>query len=311
MSSYWAGKRVLCTGGSGFIGQHLVPMLRAEGATVIAPTRAEIDLEVGDAAAKLAAYQPHIIFHLAAFFGGVHFVSSREEEIVLRNAAINITVMKAAALCKPVNVVVAASACAYSPEAPLPFKEEDILKGELHPSVAAFGESKRALIRWVLEQGHRAAILTTVYGPGDHIGDPVRAHFLGGILGRMELSRRSKSSVFFFWGTGAPIRDVVYVTDAANALLYVAEQAAPGLYNVAGRGERNIRWYAERCAEVLGYTGRIGADATQYGDGQAVKYLDCSKISAATEWMPHTAVIPGLQSTINWMHGQRRDDPTI
>lgn len=308
MSRYWRGRRVLVTGGSGFIGRHLVPMLRAAGATVIAPTRREIDLERTGAVVKLAAYAPDTVIHLAAYFGGMHFVNATSD-IASRNTAINDAVIRAIEHCKPESVVVALSSCLYSPSASVPYKEEDALVGELHSTVAPFGETKRALLRWALERpavsNLKAAIFTTVYGPGDNVRDPRRAHFLGGMLGRMEQARIAGDATFPIWGTGTPVRDVLYVTDAAEALMHIAEHSQEeargnAVYNVTGgSGEHTIGWYAGRCAAVLDFKGRIVNDL-DFQDGHLVKYVDGGRLKAAG-WTPQVGVDRGLAETVAWM----------
>ncbi|MDP3767346.1 MAG: NAD-dependent epimerase/dehydratase family protein, partial [Dehalococcoidia bacterium] len=130
--------------------------------------------------------------------------------------------------------------------------------------------------------------------------DPTRSHFLGGILGRMEKARLAGDSTFAVWGSGRPVRDVVYVVDVARALMHLAEQP-PGLYNVSDDEEHTIGVYAAYCQDALGYNGTI-VPTTSLPDGQSEKYLDVSKI-AATSWAPKTHLATGLQRTIEWMRG--------
>lgn len=302
---YWHGKRVFVTGGTGFLGHHVLALLGYTGAEVWAPTRQELDLECPHAAGKIAEYVPDIVIHLAAHFGGVHYVSIRPDAVARVNETINDTVFRAVAKRKPKQVLVVSSACAYGEGADQPLMERDFFLGEPHPSVRAFAYTKRRLARWAQDHEAVCPILTTLYGPDDHLDDPTRAHFLGGLLGRMARAKEESNPEFSFWGTGAPIRDVLYVKDAADALLFLLEHREHGLYNVTGLGGgHSIAAYAEYVAHALSYPGKIVPDITKL-DGALRKELDGSAL-AALGWRPRYSFEQGLRETVAWMVERNR-----
>lgn len=296
--------RVLVTGGSGFIGRRLVEALRVSGRyEVLAPTRVEVDLEAPGVENEIVRLRPDGLFHLAAYFGGVHFVRANSGSVARRSAIVNRAVMFAANRLPGLRVVVAGSACMYPSSLVVPGVEPEALVGAMHESVSLFGETKRELARWALRHGHTVPIFSTVYGPGDCIQDPLRCHFLGGLLGRIEAARLAGAGAVDVWGTGRSVRDIVYVDDAVSALVHLFEEPHCGAFNVASDDmPRSIADYAQAVCAAVGYEGDLRFDPA-LPDGQHYKALDTRKIRA-TGWRPATPLDAGLRATVAWMRGK-------
>jgi len=299
-----AGKLVLVTGGSGFVGRALVPMLRGWGANVIAPTRAEWDLERPELPEVLRGAKPDVVIHLAAFYGGAYFVSAHADEVYERNQKINASALAYLTRDAPQAVaVLAGSACSY-PDRPGALTEDLALVGEPHPSVQRFAETKRDLVRWALEHPARAAmpVFTTLYGPGERT-DPTRSHFLGGIIARMSAAQRDDDATFSLWGGGNAVRDVLYVEDAARAIVWLLDRDLRGLYNVASGQARTVREFAVEVARVLDYNGALVAGHAELV-AQPAKIISIEKL-LATSWVPISTLSEGIVRCLK--HRQEHD----
>ena len=280
------GKRVVVTGGSGFVGRRLVHALRLRGAEVQAPTRTEIDLTTDGAVESLRRLRPQVIYHLAADTGGVRYVSTRAMD---QNDRINQIVVRAVGEIKPEVAIFTLSSCMYPKDAPIPWHEGSLIDGPMHPSVTAFGRTKRELLRHATEIRDvrlEFPVFTTIYGPGDRIADPDRAHFVGGLIGRIVGAVADGAGAVSLRGSGQSIRDILHVGDAVRVLIALGEGSlAPGGPINIGTGTGvSISWVAGVIAEAIGYRGRIDPDPS-YEDGQPDKTLNTG-LAETLGWVP-------------------------
>ncbi|MDP6932661.1 MAG: NAD-dependent epimerase/dehydratase family protein, partial [Myxococcota bacterium] len=221
--------KVLVTGGSGFLGRHLVPRLRARGHEVLVPRSAELDLTDGDQTRSwLGTHSPQAIVHGAALYGGIAFTVREPATLLFRNSLMAIQLFEAAVASGVERVISIGSACAYPGATSGDMREEALWDGPLHPSVEAYGFSKRVQLvaqracrdQFGLEGVHLA--VTNLYGPHDAF-DPDRSHVVGAMVRRFVQAVREEVRQVTCWGDGSPVREFLYVTDAADAIVAVLE----------------------------------------------------------------------------------------
>lgn len=299
-------KKVLITGGRGFLGRILERRFRAEGAQVLALGREECDLRNGEAVERMfASNRPDIVIHAAGFLGGVHFSRLYPAEVFLNNLQIACNILAASQKHRVEKLVNIGSACVYSDQLEGPFKETDLLSKPMHPSVQYYGFSKLALLMGAKafreQYGLQAIHLVpaNLYGPGDKF-DPQLSHVVSSMIPRFyEAALRNEPEVVC-WGSGKTVREFLYVEDCAEATV-----RATRLYNDVeplnvgvGYGMM-IKELAEAIKAATGFQGRIVWDTT-IPDGAGYKIVDITKMKRVLEWEPQTSFAEGLKKTIAW-----------
>lgn len=301
-----AGLRVLVTGGGGFLGGHLVHRLRARGAEVIAPRRAEVDLRDPAATLRLAQEaRPDAIVHAAATGGGIGWMRLHPATACTDNLLLATSTIEAARVVGVRRYVGVSSACAYPGDAPQPMREESLEAGAPEPSNGPYGYAKRVMLvqgRAYAEQyGLDCAFVvpTNLYGPGDDLS-PTRSHVVSALLQRFEAARRAGDGEVVCWGTGRATRDLLHVGDAARAILRLLEVGGgPEPINLGSGEERSITELAGEIAAAVGYTGRITWDTTR-PDGMPRKVLDTRRARERLGWAPEVDLPTGLRETVSW-----------
>jgi GDP-L-fucose synthase len=304
-----AGARVLVTGGHGFLGQHLVTALRRAGAAPLPVGRADADLrEPGAVRALFAHLRPDHVVHAAACGGGIGWMRAHPAEAFVDNVRMNTEVLDAAWNAGVTRFVGVSSACAYAVDAEQPMREEAVFSGEPEPTNGPYGHAKRLMLvqgaAYAAQYGFDARFLvpTNLYGPGESI-DPARAHVVGALVRRFEEARRSGADTVLCWGTGRATRDLLYVTDAADAIVACLTRgvgAAP--VNIGSGDERTIASIATAVAEAVGFGGTIVWDAEK-PDGMPRKVLDISRARTLLGWAPRVTLSEGLKETVAWFRG--------
>jgi GDP-L-fucose synthase len=305
-------RRVLVTGGGGFLGRPGVTRLRASGCEqVAAPRRREYDLTVADDAGRLLAdVRPEVVIHLAAVVGGIGANRRRPGTFSYQNLVMGSDIIEACRRAGVVKFVLAGTICSYPKHTPVPFREGDLWNGYPEETNAAYGVAKKTLLvqlqAYRQEFGLRGAapLLTNLYGPGDNF-DPETSHVIPALIRKcVEAKERGETSITA-WGTGTPTREFLYVEDAARAVQLAAERLdEPEAVNVGTGREIAIADLAGRIARLVGFGGEIRFDATQ-PDGQPRRCLD---VTRARERLGFEATVPlddGLRRTVGWYLEQR------
>lgn len=313
MTDFWASRRVLVTGGSGFIGRAVLRRLAERGAgTVIAPRSSEYDLTRPDDTAKLFVdAQPDIVLHLAARVAGIGGNMARPADLYLENLLMGTYVLEEARRHGTPKTVVVGTICSYPHVTPTPFREEYLWDGYPEVTNAPYGIAKKALL--VHGQANRQQygqcsihlMPTNSYGPGDKF-DPAVSHVIPALIRKcVEATERGDHAVDI-WGTGRASRDFLYVDDTAEGIVLAAEHYdSPEPVNLGSGTEVRIRDLAEMIAGATGFRGELRWDPTK-PDGQPRRQLDVGRASAFG-FQPTVRFEEGLRRTVEWYLANRAE----
>jgi len=301
-----AGKRVLLTGGGGFLGGHLKGKLAARGAVVSAPSSAECDLR--DARACQDLFQetrPEVVVHCAVDGGGIGYMRAHPGSVLTNNVLMNTHVLQSSLAHGVERFLGLSSACVYPRDAPVPMNEADIWSGYPEVSNAAYGISKRLLMEqgMAYHQEHGLSCVFPVpanlYGPGDDF-EPERSHVVAALIRRFVEARESGAEKVVVWGTGRATRELLYVEDCADAVLSLVEQwSNPEPVNIGTGVETSIAELARSVADACGYQGDLVFDDTK-PDGQPRKTLDLERLNSGLDWRAQVDLAEGLARTVTW-----------
>jgi GDP-L-fucose synthase len=315
VSAFWPGRRVMVTGGGGFLGQAVVDRLRAADATeIFVPRSADYDLRTMEGVDRaLADGRPSVVIHLAAVVGGIGANRENPGRFFYENAIMGIQLMEAARLAGVDKFVAVGTVCSYPKFTPVPFREEDLWNGYPEETNAPYGLAKKMLL--VQAQAYRAQygfdaiylIPVNLYGPGDNV-DPASSHVIPALIRKCVEARAAGADHIDVWGTGAASREFLYVDDAAEGIVLAAERydgAEP--VNLGVGREITIRELVTLIARLTGFEGEIRWDASK-PDGQPRRALDTSRARERFGFVAGTSFEDGLRRTIEW-YGQYRDEP--
>lgn len=300
-------KGVLVTGGSGFLGRVIVEKLLERNAVVITPRSENYNLErFEDALAVINRYKPDIVIHSAAFYGGLGINYARPGEVYFKNMTMGTNIIEASYRGNVKKFVGIGTGCAYPDGIEIPMNEErDFWSGPLHPSVTQYGGVKKMMQvqceAYKKQYGFNGIhlVLTNLYGEWDSY-NPDRSHVVPALIRKFVEAKMNKESPVGIWGTGKPIREFLYVKDAAEGIVRATE-----LYddvrplNIATGIGTQIKELVTKIQLITEYSGNVIWDNSK-PDGQMVKVFDITKMKKVLNWQPETDLCDGLKKTIYW-----------
>ena len=302
-------KRIVVTGGAGFLGQAVCRVLRERGvppARLVVPRRREFDLTVeADVARLYATARPDVVIHLAAEVGGIGANMAHPGRFFYANMAMGLHLVEHARRAGIEKFVHTGTVCAYPKHAPVPFREADLWNGYPEETNAPYGVAKKAVFV-MLDGYHRefglaSAVVVPVnlFGPGDNF-DPASSHVIPALIRKCEEARLADSPEVVCWGTGVATREFLHVDDAAEGVVRAAEvMEEPLPINLGGGQEIAIRDLMAKVAAACNYAGRIAWD-TAKPDGQPRRALDISRARDLLGWQPRQDFDSGLAATVAW-----------
>jgi GDP-L-fucose synthase len=292
--------RILVTGSTGMVGKSLLQLLKQEGFhRILHPTHAELDLtEQAAVHDYFKQHQPQYVFHLAARVGGIEANRTFTAEFIYQNTAMHINVIHSAYQAGVKKLLFPGSACTYPRLANQPIQSSDFLNGPVEPTNIAYAAAKINGIvmcqSYAKQYGFNVTIPmpTNAYGAGDNF-DPKASHVIPALMQRFHDAKLNHLAEVVLWGTGAPLREFIYVTDLADALLFLMQHYdSSEIINVGTLVEISIGALAELIANTVGYTGKITLDISK-PDGMPRKCLD-SRTLFDLGWKPKIALQQGL-----------------
>ena len=304
---YWDGKRVLVTGGGGFLGHNVVERLKRSGVSqsnLRIPRSKETDLRRWDNCVR-AVKGIDVVIHLAGKGGGIGANRATPGEMFYDNAAMGIQLIEAARQEGVKKFVTAGTICSYPKFTPVPFKESDLWNGYPEETNAAYGLSKKMLL--VQGQAYRAQygfnsihlLLVNLYGPRDDF-DLETSHVIPALIRKVAEAKDSGANKVAVWGTGKASREFLFVEDAAEGICLAAEKyngADP--VNLGAGFETTIKDLVGLIAKLMAFEGDIVWDISK-PDGQPRRMLDTSKARQEFGFKARTKFEDGLKSTIDW-----------
>lgn len=317
--SGFSGKKIVVTGGAGFLGLPVVRMLVERGARprdIFVPRSSQYDLRVRTACAKAVRGQD-IVIHLAANAGGIGWNEEHPGALFYDNIAMGIHLMEEARVAGVEKFVQVGTVCAYPKFPPrIPFREDDLWAGYPEETNAPYGIAKKALMvmghAYRQEYGFNVIYLLPVnlYGPGDHFFEPQKSHVIPALIRKFVDAREAGAEAVTVWGSGfhegVPVsREFLYVDDAAEGIVLAAERYdKPDPVNIGAGQEVAINDLVEMIRRLTGYQGKVVRDLAKK-DGQPRRCLDTSRAKAEFGFTARTPFEEGLRKTIEWYEAAR------
>jgi GDP-L-fucose synthase len=311
--SFWENRRVVVTGGHGFLGSFVVEKLRAAGAREVVVPRSQVhDLRIQSEALRLYTdSRPDIVIHLAAVVGGIGANRANPGRFFYDNAMMGMNMIEAARIAGLDKFVCAGTICSYPKFTAVPFREEDFWNGYPEETNAPYGLAKKMLLvqlqAYREQYGLHGIYLTPVnlYGPRDNF-DLETSHVIPALIRKCLEAKQNAADEIVAWGTGNATREFLYVEDAAEAIVLAAEKySKPALVNLGSGEEISVRDLLETIRWLVGSTAVVRWDASR-PDGQPRRCLDTSRAAAEFGWRAKTSLRDGLRKTIDWYRATGR-----
>jgi len=301
----WSGKKVLVTGGNGFLGSHVVNELKNLNVKdVSTPTSKDYDLR-NRTDCKKVLKDIDVVFHLASTSGGIMFLKERPAEAFYDNIMMGVNLIHEAKEAGIEKLIITGAVSSYPKLAPIPFNEKNIWDGYPDETNAPYGIAKRTLL--VQSQAYRQQFdfnsiilfLTNLYGPKDHF-DPASATVIPALINKISSAKKQNEKSISIWGDGTPTRDFLYVQDAVRGLMLAAEKYDEGLpINLGSDQETTINELVNLISKITGFKGQIKWDKSK-PNGQPRRKVSNKLAEEKLGFKSETTLEEGLQKTIEW-----------
>ncbi|MGM0879647.1 MAG: GDP-L-fucose synthase family protein [Bacillota bacterium] len=300
-------KRIVVTGGAGFLGKYVVSQLLEQNYKhVFVPRSREFDLRrEQDITRMLEAYKPEVIIHLAAVVGGIGANQKHPGKFFYDNLIMGVQLMEQSRCFGIEKFTAIGTICSYPKHTPVPFLESELWNGYPEETNAPYGLAKKMLLvqseAYRQEYGFNSIYLLPVnlYGPGDNF-DLETSHVIPAIIKKFIDAKKKGENRIVLWGTGSITREFIYVEDAAQAIIKATQnynRSEP--VNIGSGQEISIRELAETIKRLTGFQGDIVWDDSK-PDGQPRRRLDTHKAKAYFDFEANTDLLTGLKKTIQW-----------
>ena len=313
MSSFFENKRVVVTGGAGFLGSYIIKGLQKRNCTnILIPKIEDYDLvNINDIVRMYEDMRPDIVIHLAAVVGGIGANREHPGEFFYKNLMMGAQLIEQGRLHNIEKFVAIGTVCAYPKFTPVPFKEDNLWDGYPEETNAPYGLAKKMLL--VQSQAYRAEydfnsiflLPVNLYGPGDNF-NPASSHVIPALIKKCVDAIEAGDDYIECWGTGSASREFIYAADAAEGILLATE-----LYNGSepvniGAGfEITIKELVEKIVKLTGFEGEIRWDSSK-PDGQPRRRLDVSRAKEYFGFEAKTSFDEGLKETVKWYKKNRK-----
>jgi GDP-L-fucose synthase len=302
-------KKILLTGGAGFVGYHVQKALEKKGVTrnqIIIPRSSQHDLRSMENCRKLTE-GIDIVIHLAGNVGGIDYNLKNPGSLFYDNITMGVNLIEASRINKVKKFVCIGTICAYPKFTPVPFKEDDLWSGYPEETNAPYGLAKKVLL--VMLQAYRKQygfngiylLQVNLYGPRDNF-DPKRSHVIAALIKKIYDAKKKHHKQIVVWGDGSASREFFYVEDAAEAIVLATEKYnKPDPINIGAGFEISIKDLVNKLVKLMNYKGKIVWDKTK-PNGQPRRCLDVLRAKKEFGFAAKTDFDKGLKKTIEWYY---------
>jgi GDP-L-fucose synthase len=305
------GKRVVVTGGAGFLGSYVVEALRKRGVEPVVPRSRELDLvEMAHVRRLYREAKPQVVIHLAAVVGGIGANRENPGKFFYENLMMGVQLIEEARKAGTEKVVAIGTVCAYPKFTPVPFREDDLWNGYPEETNAPYGLAKKMLLvqaqAYRHQYGVNAIFLLPVnlYGPRDNF-DPKVSHVIPALIKKVVDAQQEGKKEIVCWGDGSPTREFLHARDAAEGIVLATERYDGELpVNLGSSEEHAIKDLARLIADACEFKGQIRWDPSQ-PNGQPRRKLDTRRAESLFGFKARIPFAEGLRETVAWYREAR------